>query len=327
MTIAAGFLCRDGLVLAADTRYSGVNKRDAAKLFWFHQGTNVVAMAGAGDATLIRRVQHEIGRVFSASMSEHAITRIVEGIVSAQLVQARKTDRTAECEVLLGIRTQADGLSLWENEGGSVLAPVAGKAQCIGCGQSLGLYFADWLFRPHMPFRYTRVIAAHLLKQTKRYVKYCGGQSHILMIPADSGMPYRLKREEIHELETQHQRIEDLIRKVLIFSPGIPGVDVNVETLAVRMGALAQAAQTATQTFKPIQQVSGAPMKDLYEVAQVDPTASASPSAAALEDDLEPPEDPASPIKPSGDLQSPPAKPKVRRSPKRGRKDRPPSRE
>jgi 20S proteasome alpha/beta subunit len=52
MTIAAGFLCHDGIVLAADTLYTGENKRDAAKLWIFQKGENVVGIAGAGDATL-----------------------------------------------------------------------------------------------------------------------------------------------------------------------------------------------------------------------------------------------------------------------------------
>ena len=50
MTIAAGFLCSDGFVLAADTLHSGINKRYAAKIWKAERGDVLVAVAGSGDA-------------------------------------------------------------------------------------------------------------------------------------------------------------------------------------------------------------------------------------------------------------------------------------
>jgi hypothetical protein len=192
----------------------------------------------------IRRAKYEIERALNATMSEHAIINMAGAVISGIMQPQLQVDKEASCSLLLGIRT-SNGLSLWENGSqGVVFAPIDSKAQCIGCGRGLGLYFADWLFKEHMPANYTRTIAAHLLKQTKEYVPDCGGESHILMIPF-IGKPAFIDEATLTELERQLGNIEAAMRKVLVFSPGVPGVDINTETLEERTKALVAAVDAA----------------------------------------------------------------------------------
>ena len=288
MTIAAGFLSPDGLVLAADTQYSGENKRNAAKVWWFRKGDNVVALAGAGDATLIRRAKHEIERDLSETMTSHAVVRLADDIVGSILRQQLPVDPEASCAFLLGIRTP-DGLSPWENAGGAVFAPVDGKSQCIGCGRSLGLYFTDWLFKPHIPTMWAPTIAAHLLKQVKKYVPDCGGDSHILAVPLSSGEPYYLAPEIVDSLEKQLDRIEAAMRKVVIFAPGIEGVTVNsAETIEKRMAAMDEAVKAARTQYVTLTGVVGLSGVGILRPAKLPPV-SFTPLVSQTSDSLSSP--------------------------------------
>jgi 20S proteasome alpha/beta subunit len=248
MTIAAGFLCPDGLVFAADTLYSGMNKRHAAKVWWFEKKDVVVALAGAGDAVLIRRARDDIKRGMRDGMSTQNVVDLAESALYALIAKHISKDNDSFLEVLLGIRTPSE-LSLYENQAsGSTLAEVDTKSKCIGCGWSMGIYFADWLFRPKMPTHWVRTIAAHLLKQTKKYADGCGGKSHILIVPT-SGPPQFLSDGVISELEGQLDEIEDAIRKALIFSPGIVGTDISEATREVRQGVLKQLKDVSRSQF------------------------------------------------------------------------------
>src|SRR5688572_2006464 len=133
VTIAAGFICSDGVVLAADSQYTGVNRRDAAKI-WHFGDTNVVAMAGAGDATLIRRAKYEIERQLTDAMSEHDILTMAQTVVRELLVDALAFDKESFLEVLLAIRTPSNGVALFENQRGVIFAPLEQSSQCIGSG-------------------------------------------------------------------------------------------------------------------------------------------------------------------------------------------------
>lgn len=104
------------------------------------------------------------------------------------------------------------------------------------------------LFNPGMPIQYVRIIAAHLLRLTKRYSPDCGGGSEISTIPA-VGSPQFVDDAAIVELEKQLETIEAAMRKVLVFSPGVEGKDINTETIEERAKALAQAVSAARGLF------------------------------------------------------------------------------
>jgi len=53
MTIAAGFVCSDGLVLCADTQYTSSTKFSETKLWEHSAGDLRLVIAAAGDATLM----------------------------------------------------------------------------------------------------------------------------------------------------------------------------------------------------------------------------------------------------------------------------------
>lgn len=245
LTIAAGFVCSDGLVFAADTQYSGVTKRHGAKLWWFRCNDTVVAIAGAGVATYIRYVKDGIRKQLRDGMSDDAILQTANDIVFSLAAKHQKVDAEEwDLDLLIGIRSPG-GISLYENQSGIVFSPVEtkNKSQCIGCGRSLGLYFTDWLFNPTLTTRWATTIAAHLLNRTKALDPDCGGDSDILVVPSDSAFsPYRVEQGDITVLEAQLGGIQAAMREVIVFSPG---VNLSSETLEQRINTLTAAAKAA----------------------------------------------------------------------------------
>jgi 20S proteasome alpha/beta subunit len=227
MTIAAGFVCSDGLVLAADTLYTGENKRQGAKLWLIPHKDVWVTLAGAGSAVLIRRMRDEIKHELKRQSpdTERQIVQLIESVLYPLYVKHVKPDPfDASLDCLVGIRTVSDGCSLYESDK-TALGRVD-VSQCIGCGTSLGLYFADHFFESTMPLQWGRVVAAHLLQQTKMYARDCGGESHILEVPA-VGEPTYVAPAVIEALEKDLTGFDKTLSSILIDAQALTPEDVE----------------------------------------------------------------------------------------------------
>lgn len=83
-----------------------------------------------------------------------------------------------------------------------------------------------------MPLAWAKVVAAHLIKQVKKYSSgYCGGGTHLLELPAD-GDPSFLDDQEIAKLEQTLAEVDDAIHLVL------PGEGASEDTLSHRLVTL-----------------------------------------------------------------------------------------
>lgn len=245
MTIAAGFVCADGIVLCADTLISYPNnKRDGAKLWLIPPcGGALVAIAGAGDVALIGKTRDEIRRRLTASMDEQTIVEMIEDVIAEFIERyVAPYPDSVVLQILVGIRT-ANGCALYANSGGNhILGPVD-SSECIGWGQSLGLYFAASLFRRGMPMKWTKTIAAHLLQQTKQYVPFCGGDSHILMMPRNGRAEF-VNPADVSELEGHLSRITEAMQSVLVYAPD---TSLSEATLTHRIAVLDAAVRAARE--------------------------------------------------------------------------------
>lgn len=237
MTIAAGFLCSDGFVLAADTMHSGINKRYSPKIWMARKGEVLVAVAGAGLSVALRRAEEDIRARLLPSMKTRDVIDMIDGVLFA--IQHKYQPPSAgyqnqpPIDVLVGMRVRGT-CRLYESNVSAILGPVQKDRSCIGWGASLGLFFADSLFRRGMSLAWAEIIAAHLINQSKRYADDCGGKTHILRVP-QSGKPIRLKQPDIKQLETYLSTVQEALRDVL------PSPGVSDETVARRMEILTAA--------------------------------------------------------------------------------------
>jgi hypothetical protein len=163
MTIAAGFVCSDGVLLASDTQYTGVEIRHGRKFWTLSVGDALVIVGGAGTEAALKRIREEAEDRLKPGMSKLQIVGAVEASLALvdQLLQLPDDQKT---ELLVAIRIDNRTL-LYENQGrGLGLSLVDYDSQCVGIGFSLGLYFVRSLFRPSMSIRWAKIIAAHLIK-------------------------------------------------------------------------------------------------------------------------------------------------------------------
>src|SRR5262249_38487582 len=119
MTIAAGFQCRDGMVFASDSLFTGATRSYCAKTWGFRAGDSetVIALSGAGTAILIRRIREEIkNRLAGKKPTTQEIIQHVDSVLFSMLHKSR-VDPDDFAEVLLAIRTPT-GFELHENQRG-----------------------------------------------------------------------------------------------------------------------------------------------------------------------------------------------------------------
>lgn len=227
MTIAAGFQCTDGILLAADTLYSGVNKRYDRKVWMLPTAHDVaVVIAGAGEGVLIRRVRDDIQRALkrlAKDATQEAVRDIIDGALFALFIKTRAKPKTYAYEdnpdafplyLLVGVRTD-EGCRLYESGGNAVVATVDKCATCIGWGAALGLYITDSVYTRRMPEKWARIVAAHLVRVAKTYADSCGGDTHLLFLPT-AGVPiFTHDKQEIARLETYLGQLDEALRVVL----------------------------------------------------------------------------------------------------------------
>jgi hypothetical protein len=184
MTIAAGFKCSDGVLLASDTLYSntGTGLRYGPKLWILDHGDVLVVFGGAGPEARLLRLRDEIDRKLKSGMSR---IKVVDTVDMALQKVAAKLPRNPfmDMQALVAIRIQHD-IVLYETQAGiDMLNPIGDICQCVGFGQGLGWYFARSLFRTGMEMKWAKIVAAYLIKQCKDYSESCGGETHIIEVP------------------------------------------------------------------------------------------------------------------------------------------------
>lgn len=194
VTIAAGVLCADGVVLGADTELTGAIKQPGSKTWGLvpSKGNSSIrcAIAGAGDVVLIKKVRDSIS---NADAFDNATTRAeVIDAIETQLLQVYQkhvfpnpsfNDKNQPVSFVFGIRDKA-GFGLYETSG-TALAEAEGYV-CIGYGADLGSYIFETLLSdptPKPPSIHLAVSTmAYVLKQAKTYSLYCGGESNMFVL-------------------------------------------------------------------------------------------------------------------------------------------------
>jgi len=230
MTIAAGFICSDGVLLASDTLYSntGMGLKYGPKFWVLDHGDVLVVFGGAGMEAAMLRTRDEIDRKLKAGMS---LIRVVDLIDDSLKKVHGKLPNQLEFRTAALVVVRAEGRTvLYENAGASdMLSPIQQACQCVGYGQSLGWYFASSLFGAGMSLKWAKRVAAHLVKNCKDYSESCGGQTHLIEVP-NHGAATRIEDQTvIADYEQYFAEIESATRIV------VPDGIVSEHTLEQRV--------------------------------------------------------------------------------------------
>jgi 20S proteasome alpha/beta subunit len=188
MTIAAGILCSDGVVLGADTEFTGPIKHSGSKIWGVvPNGLRVrCLMAGAGDVILLRSMRDKLAAApaFDKAKNREETVACIEDQM-AGLFQRHVfpnptyTDRNQALSLVFGLR-DSEGCGLYETSGTAVAKSE--RYACIGYGSDLGSYLLETLLESEPAILNGIATMIYVLKQAKKYSLYCGGDSHLFVL-------------------------------------------------------------------------------------------------------------------------------------------------
>lgn len=187
VTIAAGFVCQDGIVLASDTQFTGSVKFSGSKIWQHTDGDLRLLLAAAGDSVLMQIACETVIGSLSARATLADVRKAIESALKTiheQYVD-NSPDPTYTVE-LLGAATTRDGHALLEHSRFAVgKVDPRRRFSCIGSGGLLGSYLADSLIEVGCSTGTAVLAATHVVQTTKQYDPYCGLGSDIRVMKRD----------------------------------------------------------------------------------------------------------------------------------------------
>jgi hypothetical protein len=106
-------------------------------------------------------------------------------------------------QMLIGIRA-TDGFALLHTEG--PIVRLANTVECIGFGAEFSIYQLKKLFNETMPLVEVCPIAVYVLDLAKENVQFCGGDSHIFVIPKDGAV----EKKDLSYIQDNLQKFKSL---------------------------------------------------------------------------------------------------------------------
>jgi len=193
MTIAAGFVARDGILLCTDSQLTSAGKTYSPKIIreTFPVGRSVT-FALSGEIEYAKSAIYDAFKAVRDLPSDAGIWAMRKAIRKAvrNCERERKAlrdpgDYSGGSHFLIAITTASERVLFSSRE---AAMPSVQTYACIGSGSYLGHYIAT-LLRPDvtMPIWGLVPIALQMIVAAKRHDAYCGGGSHFMAIRETEG--------------------------------------------------------------------------------------------------------------------------------------------
>jgi 20S proteasome alpha/beta subunit len=190
MTIAAGFVVKDGILLCADTLYTdGQTKDYRDKIFPWIGKDSAVCFAIAGNATIARMVVDDCRDALDESGTKKlsikqalAIVRPIVKNAYEQYVDTRPVDERSAADfwLLIAASAASGGFRLYSSVRSSVAR--VDTFECIGAGRQIGRYIIDPIYQNDMSIAQAAVLGIHAMAAAKERVDGVAGKSQFLSI-------------------------------------------------------------------------------------------------------------------------------------------------
>jgi 20S proteasome alpha/beta subunit len=223
MTIAAGLLCKDAVLLCADSLYSGTAKIHDKKADHFEYPGGKVVFAVAGNSayawSAIKKVKEKLKNVGDPNQTPTLCERVLAREYRSQIFSHpdREKDWTLPYWILLAFWSSKHGIQLYVTSETS-MNPVT-AFECIGAGRDLAQYLIKPAFDDWMEPRAAWHLAAYALKAAKENVDGCGGESLFIILEKDGSIGVSssaMPRSEPQQIEHSFFTYEYLTRKLLL---------------------------------------------------------------------------------------------------------------
>ncbi|MBZ5550310.1 MAG: hypothetical protein LAO22_20515 [Acidobacteriia bacterium] len=232
MTIAAGFVARDGIVLCADTQetYGQLLKLNTPKMIVrpdsFIPGGPRIVFAGAGHGPFIDKLANEAWKRVSTRTPVGQFAEVCDDIESLikdvyeEFGRIYQTGAMPEAELIYGVALSGK-IGLFKAHG-PIVNPISGYTS-VG----VGLYLADYinsrlgLDSPELADSgWYEILAIYLLQQAKEYIEGCGGDSHVLTL-TPSGRISRVDPADVALIANHISALDRNSSTVLMSSPDL----------------------------------------------------------------------------------------------------------
>lgn len=202
MTIAAGIICTDGILVCADSEVtSAVSKRQRDKIYAFKDH---LLLTGSGNGDFIKMAFDKLSDEYKSSrpanpsdareIAEKLVWRIHRKHIFS-FYQPNDPGRPT-LDLIIASRCQDDELALVRTR--DTTAIRCGRYDATGSGEDLFEYWAQLFYRARATMDVISYLALFILREVKRNVIGCGGESHVSWLPKDKNVPvkWRLFNEE-----------------------------------------------------------------------------------------------------------------------------------
>jgi 20S proteasome alpha/beta subunit len=202
MTIAAGYLASDGILICADTEHSDeVAKYRKQKAFRIK---DYAMVTGSGTSHLISVASERIARVMPESPStENAALDIVEAVVSRlhkdhifKYYDASSHARPT-LNLIVGVRCVNGKLALIKTQ--DTTATMGASHVSTGNGEYLFEYWASHFFDRQLRAEAASYLILFIMREVKDHVTGCGGESQVHILPLNPN--HSTDPEWLHEDE------------------------------------------------------------------------------------------------------------------------------
>lgn len=231
MTITAGFCTRDGILICADSLYTGVSKVNQQKIWGYH-------VDGDGDGDMSKSCSVVFGIAGHEDNSKMAIEDCLHAIAACPprertgkkirdllrdeigKIHAKYVDSHPESErdnlrfdlIIAAWLPLAGGCRMFKSSGPAVTS--AEPYHCIGTGYYLGDFMMKRFAHGHMSLRQAVVIAVQGIAAAKSYDANCGGPTQFMTI-SGSGQLSNFVPYNTYDAESYISQFESECRSML----------------------------------------------------------------------------------------------------------------
>lgn len=229
MTVAAGFVCSNGVILGADTELTlTTGKTNESKIFSINpkQGCYITY---SGDSYAAKDLVAKAVTKTKGCSADECLALIegeYQGMIYREMAK-KKADQKSWFELLLTVRRDVREpykVKVFDYESslyhlyGDRTMPIK-KYGVIGVGQDVALSIFEHRYAP-LPTSECAYIMIDAIRQVKRSVQLCGGSTNIIEIPNTDELPYEnFGKLEIAQIEDECDFLEGILNPLLLAFP------------------------------------------------------------------------------------------------------------
>lgn len=214
MTIAAAFVCSDGIVLAADSEYTyNYSKYEGEKLFQFGNDKWAIGIAAAGTMGLAKMFIDDLKWELRNLENIQSLCEKIK--VRAKYFKEeyiRKEERERMLLLLVAIQMKSCDENVLLRIDGDLVEPVYGS-EFIGVGDEIARATASWIFHRSMPTNIVGQLALQVLYWTTQHAQFCGKTLYAMAVPR----PWKLQPAvSMYEINDFFWGLNGLLRPILM---------------------------------------------------------------------------------------------------------------